>query len=101
MLAGVSRRKRVYTKYSRPIPPRQGSRPCHRRAGAAVETIASTAREVAGEGLVDGNLAVRTMTLPDRFIDQAAPDAMYADAGLTATDIAATALQAIKAPARV
>ncbi|MEQ3728435.1 MAG: 1-deoxy-D-xylulose-5-phosphate synthase [Tateyamaria sp.] len=56
---------------------------------------------MAGEGLVDGNLAVRTMTLPDRFIDQAAPDAMYADAGLTATDIAATALQAIKAPARV
>jgi 1-deoxy-D-xylulose-5-phosphate synthase len=34
------------------------------------------------------------MTLPDRFIDQASPDAMYADAGLTATDIAATALEA-------
>ncbi len=49
---------------------------------------------LAGEGLLDGNLAVRTMTLPDRFIDQAAPDAMYADAGLTATDIAATAMQA-------
>jgi len=51
---------------------------------------------MAGEGLLDGDVAVRTMTLPDRFIDQAAPDAMYADAGLTATDIAATALQAIK-----
>ncbi|CTQ48069.1 1-deoxy-D-xylulose-5-phosphate synthase [Jannaschia donghaensis] len=49
---------------------------------------------MAGEGLLDGTLAVRTMTLPDRFIDQAAPDAMYADAGLTATDIAATAAQA-------
>lgn len=49
---------------------------------------------LAGEGLLDGNLAIRTMTLPDRFIDQAAPDAMYADAGMTATDIAATALQA-------
>ena len=49
---------------------------------------------LANEGWLDGNLAVRTMTLPDRFIDQAAPDAMYADAGLTATDIAATALQA-------
>ncbi|MDG1472085.1 MAG: 1-deoxy-D-xylulose-5-phosphate synthase [Ascidiaceihabitans sp.] len=46
------------------------------------------------EGLLDGHLAVRTMTLPDRFIDQAAPDAMYADAGLTATDIAASAMQA-------
>ncbi len=49
---------------------------------------------LANEGWLDGTLAVRTMTLPDRFIDQAAPDAMYADAGLTATDIAATALQA-------
>ena len=51
--------------------------------------------DLAAEGLLDGSLAIRTMTLPDRFIDQAAPDAMYADAGLTATDIAATALQAL------
>lgn len=51
---------------------------------------------LANEGWLDGNLAVRTMTLPDRFIDQAAPDAMYADAGLTAADIAAVALQAAK-----
>ena len=50
--------------------------------------------ELANTGQLDGRLAVRTMTLPDRFIDQAAPDAMYADAGLTATDIAATALEA-------
>ena len=50
---------------------------------------------LANEGLLDGQLAVRTMTLPDRFIDQAAPDAMYADAGLTATDIAASAMQAV------
>ena len=56
---------------------------------------------MAGEGLLDGDIAVRTMTLPDRFIDQAAPDAMYADAGLTATDIAATAMQAVKVGARV
>ncbi|MFK7837145.1 MAG: 1-deoxy-D-xylulose-5-phosphate synthase [Sulfitobacter sp.] len=51
--------------------------------------------DLAGEGLLDGSLRVRTMTLPDRYIDQAAPDAMYADAGLTATDIAATAMQAV------
>ena len=50
--------------------------------------------DLAQDGSLDGNIAVRTMTLPDRFIDQAAPDAMYCDAGLTATDIAATALQA-------
>lgn len=56
---------------------------------------------MAGEGLLDGDIAVRTMTLPDRFIDQAAPDAMYADAGLTATDIAATAIQAVKTRAQV
>ncbi len=56
--------------------------------------------ELANTGQLDGRLAVRTMTLPDRFIDQAAPDAMYADAGLTAADIAATALQAagVKTP---
>lgn len=35
------------------------------------------------------------MTLPDRFIDQDSPAGMYADAGLTADDIAATALNAM------
>ena len=50
--------------------------------------------DLARDGLLDGRCQVRTMTLPDRFIDQAAPDAMYADAGLSAVDIAATALQA-------
>jgi 1-deoxy-D-xylulose-5-phosphate synthase len=35
------------------------------------------------------------MTLPDHFIDQAARDAMHPDVGLTVTDIAATALQAL------
>jgi 1-deoxy-D-xylulose-5-phosphate synthase len=50
--------------------------------------------DLANQGALDRGLAVRTMTLPDRFIDQAAPDAMYAEAGLTALDIAATALQA-------
>ena len=50
---------------------------------------------LANSGLLDGKLAVRTMTLPDRFIDQASPAAMYADAGLTAVDIAASAMQAI------
>jgi len=49
---------------------------------------------LANEGLLDGRCQLRTLTLPDRFIDQAAPDAMYADAGLSAVDIAAAALQA-------
>ncbi len=51
--------------------------------------------DLANAGLLDGRCQVRTMTLPDRYIDHAAPDAMYADAGLTAVDIAATALQAV------
>ncbi len=50
--------------------------------------------DLANDGLLDGRCQIRTVTLPDRFIDQAAPDAMYADAGMTATDIAATAMQA-------
>lgn len=48
---------------------------------------------LANEGLL-GKCQLRTMTLPDRFIDQAAPDAMYADGGLSAVDIAATAMEA-------
>ncbi|MEM9318658.1 MAG: 1-deoxy-D-xylulose-5-phosphate synthase [Pseudomonadota bacterium] len=50
---------------------------------------------LASAGLLDCGLAVRTMTLPDRFIDQASPADMYADAGLTADDIARTALGAM------
>ena len=57
--------------------------------------------DLANDGLLDGRCQVRTMTLPDRYIDHAAPDAMYADAGLTAVDIAATAMQAMGAKARV
>ncbi len=51
--------------------------------------------ELANAGLLDGSCQVRTMTLPDRFIDQASPDAMYMDAGMTAVDIAAMAAEAI------
>ncbi|WP_425040157.1 1-deoxy-D-xylulose-5-phosphate synthase [Primorskyibacter sp. S187A] len=46
-------------------------------------------------GRLDGRCAVKTMTLPDRFIDQASPAEMYADAGLTRQDILDTALQAL------
>ncbi len=51
---------------------------------------------MAEQGLLDQGLKVRTMTLPDRFIDQASPDEMYLDAGLTAQDIARTALDALR-----
>ena len=52
-------------------------------------------QEMAGEGLLDNGLKVRTMYLPDRFIDQAGPDEMYADAGLNADGIVATVRSAL------
>jgi 1-deoxy-D-xylulose-5-phosphate synthase len=45
---------------------------------------------LANTGGLDRGLRVRTMTLPDRFIDQAEPAVMYRWAGLTAEDIART-----------
>jgi 1-deoxy-D-xylulose-5-phosphate synthase len=46
---------------------------------------------LAMSGQLDRGGAVRTMTLPDRFIDQASPTQMYAWAGLAAADIATLA----------
>jgi 1-deoxy-D-xylulose-5-phosphate synthase len=46
---------------------------------------------LAMSGQLDRGGAVRTMTLPDRFIDQASPSQMYSWAGLAAGDIAAMA----------
>ncbi|MEQ8251199.1 MAG: 1-deoxy-D-xylulose-5-phosphate synthase [Oceanibaculum nanhaiense] len=43
---------------------------------------------LAGRGLLDGRCAVRTLTLPDRFIAQASSEEMYEEAGLTAHHIA-------------
>jgi 1-deoxy-D-xylulose-5-phosphate synthase len=62
---------------------------------------ASVLHWLARTGRLDGGLAVRTMTLPDCFIEQAAPEQMYAEAKLTARDIADTSLQALGiAPAK-
>lgn len=47
------------------------------------------------EGLMEQGLKVRTMKLPDVFIDQDSPDEMYKTAGLTAVDIVRTALLAL------
>ncbi|WP_439515439.1 1-deoxy-D-xylulose-5-phosphate synthase [Oceanibaculum nanhaiense] len=43
---------------------------------------------LAGRGLLDGRCAVRTLTLPDRFIAQASSEEMYEEAGLNAHHIA-------------
>jgi 1-deoxy-D-xylulose-5-phosphate synthase len=50
---------------------------------------------MAEDGLLDGGLKVRSMFLPDEFIDQDSPAAMYEQAGLTAADIACKALGAL------
>ncbi len=42
---------------------------------------------LANSGGLDQGIAIRTMTLPDRFIDQASPAVMNAEAGLLAADI--------------
>jgi 1-deoxy-D-xylulose-5-phosphate synthase len=42
---------------------------------------------LSGEGLLDGKLRVRSLVLPDVFMEQGTPDAMYAAAGLDAAGI--------------
>ena len=49
---------------------------------------AQVLQSLAAVGGLDHGLKLRCMTLPDRFIDHASPEAMYRDAGLTAQDIA-------------
>lgn len=44
---------------------------------------------MAQAGLLEIGVSVRSLHLPDRFIEQASPAAMYEDAGLSARDIAA------------
>jgi 1-deoxy-D-xylulose-5-phosphate synthase len=58
--------------------------------GAAGGFGAQVLQYLANSGAMDDGLRLRTMTLPDRFIDQASPAAMYADAGLTVSDIVRT-----------
>jgi 1-deoxy-D-xylulose-5-phosphate synthase len=50
---------------------------------------------LADEGLLDGGLKVRSMVLPDCFIDQEKPEKMYEIAGLDRNGIVAKALSAL------
>lgn len=56
---------------------------------------------LARHGAFDRGLAIRNVCLPDRFIEQASPAEMYADAGMTAADIAAVARSAMGRSAEV
>ena len=53
------------------------------------------AQLLAEEGIFDRGLKFRSMVLPDVFIDQASPDAMYAVAGMNAAQIEAKVLSAL------
>jgi 1-deoxy-D-xylulose-5-phosphate synthase len=50
---------------------------------------------LADHGVLDRGLKIRSMVLPDIFIDQDSPNAMYAKAGLDAKGIVAKAFQAL------
>ena len=50
---------------------------------------------LAGKGVLDRGLRVRTLVLPDAFLDQDEPDRMYARAGLDAAGIKTAVLDAL------
>jgi 1-deoxy-D-xylulose-5-phosphate synthase len=58
--------------------------------GAHVLTLASD------EGLTDAGLKIRTMRLPDRFLEHDKPEKQYDEAGLNAPHIVATVLKALR-----
>jgi 1-deoxy-D-xylulose-5-phosphate synthase len=58
--------------------------------GAHVLTLASD------EGLLDAGLKIRTMRLPDTFLDHDRPEKQYDEAGLNAPQIVETVLKALR-----
>jgi len=63
--------------------------------GAAGGFGAHVLHYLAAARLLDTGLRVRTMTLPDRFIDHDKPDVMYRDAGLDSEAIVGTVFAAL------
>ena len=53
------------------------------------------AQLLADEGVFDRGLKYRSMVLPDIFIDQASPEAMYRVAGMNAPEIEAKVLEVL------
>ncbi|PTW62170.1 1-deoxy-D-xylulose-5-phosphate synthase [Breoghania corrubedonensis] len=56
---------------------------------------AHVAQFLIDEGLLDGHVKLRTMMMPDSFVDHNKPDAMYAGAGLDATGIVTRVFEAL------
>jgi 1-deoxy-D-xylulose-5-phosphate synthase len=63
--------------------------------GAIGGFAAQVLQFLATAGLLDGGLKIRPLVLPDRFIDHNKPELQYAEAGLDARHIVATALAAL------
>jgi 1-deoxy-D-xylulose-5-phosphate synthase len=63
--------------------------------GAIGGFAAHVLQALASNGVLDGGLKVRAMVLPDVFIDQDSPAAMYAKAGLDTKGVVATAFEAL------
>ncbi len=66
--------------------------------GAAGGFGAHVLQYMAGTGLLDKGLKVRTMTLPDFFVGHGTPEQQYAEAGLTWSDVVTTVLGALGQP---
>jgi len=62
---------------------------------------AQVLQALAQEGLLDRGLKVRTLNLPDRFIEQDKPQVMYEIAGLNASGIVAAVFTALGKDARI
>ena len=56
---------------------------------------------LAGKGVLDRGLKVRTMSLPDRFVDHAKPEEQYENACLQARHIVETAIGALGTPKHI
>jgi 1-deoxy-D-xylulose-5-phosphate synthase len=63
--------------------------------GAIGGFAAHVLQALARSGVLDGGIKLRSMLLPDEFIDQDSPATMYAKAGLDAKGIVATAFEAL------
>src|SRR5690349_2333867 len=63
--------------------------------GAIGGFAAHVLQAMALNGVLDGGIKLRSLMLPDEFIDQDSPAAMYAKAGLDAKGIVTTAFEAL------